>query len=59
VTGDDLPTLRSTALIDAPPRTVAAAVAEAWLMRESVARFGVRVRAERTGQLGLGGLSCW
>jgi 8-oxo-dGTP diphosphatase len=54
VTGDDLPTLRGTALIDAPPRTVSAVVAEAWLMRESVARWGVRVRAKRTGQLGVG-----
>ncbi|HEY0806442.1 MAG TPA: NUDIX domain-containing protein [Pseudonocardiaceae bacterium] len=54
MTGDYLPTLRATAILDAPPRMVAAAVAEAWLVRESVGRWGVRVRAERTGQLGVG-----
>ena len=54
VTDDYLPTLRGTALIAAPPRTVAAVVAETWLMRETLQRFGVRVDAEQSGQLGVG-----
>lgn len=54
MTDDYLPTLRGTALIAAPPRTVAAVVAEAWLMRQTLERFGVRLRAEQSGQLGIG-----
>lgn len=54
MTDDYLPTLRGTLLVAAPPRTVAAAVAEEWLLRDSVERFGVRVSAERSGQLGVG-----
>ena len=54
VTDDYLPTLRGTALIAAPSRTVAAVVAEAWLMRATLKRFGVRVSAEQSGQLGVG-----
>ena len=54
MTDDYLPTLRGTLLVAAPPRTVAAVVAEEWVLRDSVARFGVRVNAERSGQLGVG-----
>jgi 8-oxo-dGTP diphosphatase len=47
-----LPAVRGTALIDAPARTVAAAVAEPWLLREAV---GVRLSAG-DGQLAVGDL---
>lgn len=48
-------TLRGTALIDAPARTVAAALAEPWLARDRLAPLGVRVEAPE-GQLGPGGV---
>ncbi len=48
-----LPALRGTALIDAPARTVAAAVAEPWLLRQAVAQFGVRLSGP-DGQLAVG-----
>lgn len=54
VTDDYLPTLRGTALIAAPCRTVAAVVAEVGLLRATLRRFGVRVSAEQSGQLGVG-----
>jgi 8-oxo-dGTP diphosphatase len=48
-----VPALRGTALIGAPARTVAAAVAEPWLLRQAVALLGVRLSA-RDGQLAVG-----
>jgi 8-oxo-dGTP diphosphatase len=50
-----LPALRGTTLIDAPARTVAAAVAEPWLLREAVESLGVRLSAG-DGQLAVGDL---
>lgn len=49
-----LPTLRGTVLVDAPAATVAAALAEPWLLRRCVDPLGVRVRSARTDQLGAG-----
>jgi 8-oxo-dGTP diphosphatase len=48
-----LPALRGTALIDAPARTVAAAVAEPWLLRQAVESLGARLSAG-DGQLAVG-----
>ena len=48
-----VPALRGTALIEAPARTVAAAVAEPWLLRRAVSLVGVRLSA-RDGQLAVG-----
>jgi 8-oxo-dGTP diphosphatase len=47
-------TLRGTAIVAAPARTVAAALAEPWLVRDCLAPLGIRVRADRDGQLGAG-----
>jgi 8-oxo-dGTP diphosphatase len=47
---DHLPALRGTALINAPARTVAAVVAEPWLLRESLAPLRVRVRSPKKAQ---------
>lgn len=49
-----LPTLRGTTLVDASVHTVAAALAEPWLLRKCLEPFGVRVRSPRSDQLGAG-----
>jgi 8-oxo-dGTP diphosphatase len=52
--GANPPMLRGTILVAAPPRTVAAALAEPWLVRQSLAPLGVRVRSCRSDQLRAG-----
>lgn len=48
------PLVRRTILVDAPARTVAAALAEPWLLRRSLDAIGVRMRPFRGDQLGAG-----
>lgn len=47
-------TLRGTAIVAAPARTVAAALAEPWLVRDCLAPLGIRVQSDGDGQLGMG-----
>jgi 8-oxo-dGTP diphosphatase len=46
--------VRTTMLVDAPPRTVAAALAEPWSLRRALDAVGVRLRPVREDQLGAG-----
>ncbi|HVV24631.1 MAG TPA: NUDIX domain-containing protein [Pseudonocardiaceae bacterium] len=48
------PLVSGTILVDAPVRTVAAALAEPWLMRRALDTVGVRMRPFRGDQLGAG-----
>jgi 8-oxo-dGTP diphosphatase len=51
---DNPPLVRESVLVDAPARTVAAALAEPWLLRRGLDRIGVRLGRVDGEQLGAG-----
>jgi 8-oxo-dGTP diphosphatase len=48
------PLLRGTILVDAPVRTVAAALAEPWLLRQALTQVGMRARTSQADQFRAG-----